>query len=112
MNVQIEIFNTSFVVKCDYNEDILTVIQKYEKRFCNKEELEWSLPIEALQDFSNDLQKLMSLFSVEMIHLKDTKPYAILTRVDDKIKLKFTSKLFTHLDIFKLGMFILKNKIK
>ena len=97
MNVQIEIFNTSFVVKCDYNEDILTVIQKYVKRFCNKEELEWSLPIEALQDFSNDLQKLMSLFSVEMIHLKDTKPYA---------------KLFTHLDIFKLGMFILKNKIK
>ena len=54
----------------------------------------------------------MSLFSVEMIHLKDTKPYAILTRVDDKIELKFTSKLFTHLDIFKLGMFILKNKIK
>ena len=51
MNVQIEIFNTSFVVKCDYNEDILTVIQKYEKRFCNIEELEWSLPIEALQDF-------------------------------------------------------------
>ena len=112
MNVQIEIFNTSFVVKCDYNEDILTVIQKYEKRFCNKEKLEWSLPIEALQDFSNDLQKFLSLFSVKMIHLKDTKPYAILTRVDDKIELKFTSKLFTHLDIFKLGMFILKNKIK
>ena len=40
------------------------------------------------------------------------KPYAILTRVDDKIELKFISKLFTHLDIFKLGMFILKNKIK
>ena len=112
MNVQIEKFNTIFVVKCEYNEGILEIIQKYEKRFCNKEELEWSLPIAVLQDFRNDLQKLMSLFSVKMIHLEDTRPYTILTRVDDKIELKFPLKLFTHLDLLCLGMFILKNKIK
>ena len=39
MIVQIEKFNTIFVIKCEYAEDILEISKIYEKRFCNKEEL-------------------------------------------------------------------------
>ena len=103
MNVQIQKFNIRFVVKCEHNEDILSLIQKYEKIYCNKEELERSLPIAALQDFSNDLQNLLEI----KLEITDNKPCVSLTRVDDKIEIKLTSKLFTQLDLFKLGMFIL-----
>ena len=103
MNVQIQKFNTRFVVKCEYNEDILSLFQKYEKMYCNKEELEWLLPIVALQDFSNDIQNLLEI----KLEITDNKPCISLTRVDDKIELKFITKLFTHLDLFKLGMLIL-----
>ena len=103
MNVQIQKFKTRFVVKCEYNEDILSLIQKYEKIYCNKEELEWLLPIVALQDFSNDIQNLLEI----KLEITDNKPCVSLTRVDDKIELKFTTKLFTHLDLFRLSMLIL-----
>ena len=58
MNVQIEKSKSRFSVRCKYNEDILALIQKYEKRLWNREKLEQSLPIDALQDFTNDIQKL------------------------------------------------------
>ena len=103
MNVQIQKFNTRFVVKCEYNEDILSLFQKYEKMYCNKEEIEWLLPIVALQEFSNDIQNLLEI----KLEITDNKPCVSLTRVDDKIELKFITKLFTHLDLFKLGMLIL-----
>ena len=102
-NVQIQKFKTRFVVKCEYNEDILSLIQKYEKIYCNKEELEWLLPIVVLQDFSNDIQNLLEI----KLEITDNKPCVSLTRVDDKIELKFITKLFTHLDLFKLDMLIL-----
>ena len=96
MNVQIEKFKTRFVIKCKYNEDILSFIQKYEKRFWNKEKLEWSLPIEALQDFSNDIQKLSGI----QLEIKDNKPYAILSKVADKVELKF-AQFINQFDEFK-----------
>jgi hypothetical protein len=103
MNVQNRKFKTRFIVKCEYNEDILSLIQKYEKIYCNKEELELLLPIVALQDFSNDIQNLLEI----KLEITDNKPCVSLTRVDDKIELKFTTKLLNHLDLFKLGMLIL-----
>jgi len=96
MNVQIEKFKTRFVVKCKYNEDILSFIQKYEKRYWNKEKLEWSLPIEALQDFTNDIQKLSGI----QLDVKDNKPYAILSKVADKVELKF-AQFINQFDEFK-----------
>ena len=96
MNVQIEKFKTRFVIKCKYNEDILSFIQKYEKRIWNKEKLEWSLPIDALQDFTNDIQKLSGI----QLEIKDNKPYAILSKVADKVELKF-AQLINQFDEFK-----------
>ena len=96
MNVQIEKFKTRFVIKCKYNEDILSFIQKYEKRFWNKEKLEWSLPIDALQDFTNDIQKLSGI----QLEIKDNKPYAILSKVADKVELKF-AQFINQFDEFK-----------
>ena len=40
MNVQIEKSKSRFSVRCKYNEDILALIQKYEKRLWNREKLE------------------------------------------------------------------------
>ena len=96
MNVQIEKFKTRFVIKCKYNEDILSFIQKYEKRFWNKEKLEWSLPSDAWQDFTNDIQKLSGI----QLEIKDNKPYAILSKVADKVELKF-AQFINQFDEFK-----------
>ena len=75
---------------------ILSFIQKYEKRYWNKEKIEWSLPIEALQDFTCDIQKLAGI----QLEVKDNKPYAILSRVADKIELKF-AQFINQFDEFK-----------
>ena len=47
--MQIEKFKTKFVIKGKYNEDVLALILKYEKKYWNKEKIEWLLPIDALQ---------------------------------------------------------------
>ena len=96
MNVQIEKFKTRFTIKCKYNEDILSFIQKYEKRYWNKEKIEWSLPIEALLDFTCDIQKL----AVIQLEVKDNKPYAILSKVAHKIELNF-AQFINQFDEFK-----------
>ena len=96
MNVQIEKFKTGFYIKCKYNENILSFIQKYEKRYWNKEKIEWSLRIEALQDFTNDIQKLVGI----QLEVKDNKPYAIFSKVADKIELKFV-QFINQFDEFK-----------
>ena len=83
-------------MKCKYNEDILSFIQKYEKRYWNKEKLDWSLTIEALQDFTNDIQKLSGI----QLDVKDNKPYAILSKVADKVELKF-AQFINQFDEFK-----------
>ena len=59
--MQIEKFKTKFVIKGKYNENALALILKYEKKYWNKENIEWSLPIDALQDFTNDIQNLSSI---------------------------------------------------
>ena len=96
MNVQIEKSKSRFSVRCKYNEDILALIQKYEKRFWNREKLEWSLPIDALQDFTKDIQKLVGI----KIEIKENKPYEILGRNNDKIELKF-AQFINQFDPFK-----------
>jgi len=96
MNVQIEKFKTRFIIECKYNEEIMTLIQKYEKKLWTKEKLEWSLPIEALQDITNDMQKLAGI----QIDIKDNKPYAILSKVGDKVELKF-AQFVNQFDEFK-----------
>ena len=94
--MEIENFKTSFVIKCKYNEDIFSLIQKYEKRFWNKEKSEWSLPIEALQDFTNDIQKLSEI----QLDVKDNKPYATLSKVTDIVALNF-AQFINKLDEIK-----------
>ena len=58
--------------------------------------MEWSLPIEALQDFSIDIQKLAGI----QLEIKDNKPYAILSKVADKVELKF-AQFINQFDEFK-----------
>ena len=94
--MQIEKFKTKFVIKGKYNEDVLALILKYEKKYWNKEKIEWSLPIDALQDFTNDIQNLSAI----QLEVKDNKPYAILSKVADKVELKF-SQFINQFDEFK-----------
>ena len=63
MNVQIEKIQNK-----------ISFIQEYEKRFWNKKKLERSLPFDALQDFTNDIQKLSGI----QLEIKET-PYATLS---------------------------------
>ena len=58
--------------------------------------IEWLLPIDALQDFTNYIQNL----SVIQIEVKDYKAYAILSKVADKIELKF-AQFINQFDEFK-----------
>ena len=81
MNEQIEKFKSKFVIKSKYNDDVLALILKYEKKYWNKEKIEWSLPIDALQHFTNDIQNLSAI----QLEIKDNKPYAILSKVADKV---------------------------
>ena len=94
--MQIEKFKTKFVIKGKYNEDVLALILKYEKKYWNKEKIEWSLPIDALQDFTNDIQNLSAI----QLEVKDNKPYAILSKVADKVELKF-AQFINQFDEFK-----------
>ena len=75
MNMQIEKFKTKFVIKGKFNEDVLALILKYENTYWNKEKIEWSLPIDALQDFTKDIENLSAI----QLEVKDNKPFAILS---------------------------------
>ena len=52
--MQIEKFKTEFVINGNYYKYVIALILKYEKKYWNKENIDLSLPINALQDFTND----------------------------------------------------------
>ena len=55
-----------------------------------------SLPIEALQEFTNDIQNLYAI----QLQFKDNKPYAILSKVVEKVEQKF-AQFINQFDEFK-----------
>ena len=85
MNIQIEKFKSRFSVKCNYDDKVLELIQKIEKRFWDKSKLEWTLPIAAFENFSNEISKL----SGYTIEIKENKPLALLSKNNGIYELKF-----------------------
>lgn len=84
--ITIKQFTTRFSVKCKYDEKIVQIIRKIDKRYWNKEKMEWTLPIEAMNDFIKEIQNLG--FNVQII---DHEAYTTLTKNGDKIDVKFAT---------------------
>ena len=96
MNVQIEKFKNKFLVRCKFDDRILAVIHRTEKRFWNKDKLEWSLPIESLLEFSNDIAQIEGV----KIDIKENRPHAILIQNSNNYELKF-AQFINQFDHFK-----------
>ena len=96
MNILIEKFKNKCVIKCKFDERIFTVLQKSEKKFWNKEKIEWSLPIEALQQFTNEISQIDGV----KIDIKECRPHAILIENLNNYELKF-AQFINQFDQFK-----------
>jgi len=82
--VEIEKFKTRFAVRCKYNTKVLDIIHSIEKRYWNKDKIEWSLPMKAYDEFVKEISE--AGFQVE---LKVSKPHAFITKNGNKVELKF-----------------------
>jgi len=95
MIVQIEKYKSRFLVRCKYDEKMLKIIHSIEKRFWNKEKLEWSLPMDAYNEFVKEIQDIG--LTVDIL---DKKPHAIVIQNNDKLELKFAT-FVNQFDQFK-----------
>jgi hypothetical protein len=84
MNVQIERYNKRFAIKSKYDPNLISAIQKIEKRFWDAEKYEWTLPIAALDTILNEMNTHGITYEI-----KDKRPIAIVTKTDDKYEIKF-----------------------
>ena len=85
MNVQIEKFKNRFSVKSKYSTEILQLIQSFERIYWNKEKLEWTLPIEAFDEFKSEILKISGI----VINIIENKPTAFFSKNNDKVEIKF-----------------------
>ena len=86
MKVQILKTRNKFQISCGYNAKILNVIRRIKKRYYDKVNKTWYLPIEEYQDFIN-------VFSTDPefeIEVKDLKPVVFIKPIGDKISVKFS----------------------
>ena len=78
------ITRNKFRISCGYYTKILKVIRKIKKRYYDKVNKTWYLPIEEYQDFRNVLSTDLE------IEVKDLKPVVFIKKIGDKISVKFS----------------------
>lgn len=84
MEVEIEKVKSRFTIKSKYNEKLVELINKYESRYWDGKERQWSLPIESIETFVNDCKGLGYTCNVS-----EQRPMVLLQRNGDNIELKF-----------------------